>query len=322
MAWLQTSPIFKQCSGYSDVPGHWKAGPEFEYGFLQFGGSSEPAVVDTDVVVVGSGCGGAVCAKVLAEAGYRVLVVDKGYYYPPSQLPMPQEPGSRFLYESGGVLASADSSINILAGACWGGGGTVNWSVSLQTQDYVRQEWARKHGLAFFASQDFQACLDRVCEFMGVSEDGVRQSHRGQVLLDGCKKLGYYASPVPLNARGREHRCGRCHLGCASALKQGPAVSWLPAAAKAGANFMEGFHVERVTFDESDSTIVTGVKGKWKSRDARGGVSGLLEERVTRDVVVKAKKVIVSCGALWSPLVLLKSGLKVSSRPSRCLSDD
>jgi choline dehydrogenase-like flavoprotein len=174
---------------------------------VQFEKDPCPATVETDVVIVGSGCGGAVCAKILAEAGHRVLVVDKGYYYPPTQLPMPQEQGARFLFENGGFLNSADSSINVVAGSCWGGGGSVNWSVSLQTQGYCRREWSQQHGLPFFETQEFQDCLDRVCDFMGVSDQGVRQTHRGQVLLDGSKKLGYHASPLPQNSGGREHWC-------------------------------------------------------------------------------------------------------------------
>lgn len=41
------------------------------------------------------------------------------------------------------------------------------------------------------------------------------------------------------------------------------------------------------------------------------GVDGPESDRTVRKVIVKAKKVIVSCGALWSPILLLQSGLKV-----------
>jgi len=312
-AWGQTSPLLKQISGYSDVPRDWEPVPHLGCSFLQFGESPDPAVVETDVVIVGSGCGGAVCAKVLAEAGHGVVVVDKGYFFPAAQLPMPQEAAYQHLFENEGVINSADSSATVIAGSCWGGGGAVNWSVSLQTQGFVRREWARKHGLPFFESQAFQDCLDRVCAVMGATTDGLRQSHRGQALLDGCRRLGYHAEPTPQISAGQDHPCGHCHLGCGSRRKRGTNVTWLPAAADAGARFIEGMQAE-LTFDDGPEKRASGIRGTWVARDGDGGVSGPLDRRRTREVVVKAKKVIVSCGSLWSPLVLMKGGIKVSER--------
>jgi choline dehydrogenase-like flavoprotein len=166
--------------GFTDYPSDYRPAPDFDFKFLEFSPNEKPAVIDTDVVIVGSGCGGAVCAKVLAEAGHRVLVVDKGYYFPPTQLPMDQESGSRYMFDGQGVLSNDDNCLNILAGSCWGGGGTVNWSVSLQPQDFVRREWAAQ-GLSFFESTEYQECLDRVCDFMGVSDRYIRHSHGGRV---------------------------------------------------------------------------------------------------------------------------------------------
>ncbi|KAK3939899.1 hypothetical protein QBC46DRAFT_449951 [Diplogelasinospora grovesii] len=312
-AWLQTSPLFRQVGGFDEVPPNWKAGPAEDFEFLQFPSGQSEAVLETDVVIVGSGCGGGVCAKVLAEAGHRVVVVDKGHYFPPSQLPMPQDQGAHYMFENNGVIASSDSAVNVIAGSCWGGGGSVNWSVCLQTQGFVRREWAEEHGLPFFETNEFQECLDRVCGFMGAgeSDNSIQHSHRSQVLLDGSRKLGWHAKVCPQNTRGKEHPCGHCHLGCGSAEKQGPAVSWLPAAAKTGrAKFVEGFSVDKVTWREnSGKKRAAGIVGTWTSRDANGGVSGPDEERTTRRVRIKAKKVIVSAGSLNSPLVLLRSGL-------------
>ncbi|KAK1595320.1 GMC oxidoreductase [Colletotrichum navitas] len=307
---VQTSPLFSELTGYTDMPESQKHGEGFDFNFMQFEASDAPAVLETDIVIVGSGCGGAVAAKVLAEQGHKVLIVDKSYHYPPSQLPMAQDTGCQFLYENGGVVTSDDGSLNILAGSCWGGGGTVNWSVSLQTQGFVRQEWSEQRGLSFFTSPQFQNCLDRVCDFMGVTTDGVRHNHRNKVLLDGARKLGWHAVTAPQNTGGADHYCGQCHLGCGSTGKQGTTVSWLPAAAASGAKFIEGFEVEKVNFDESSgSKRATGVVGKWVSRGADGSTSAPLDQRITREVIIKAKKVIVAAGSVSSPLVLLRSGL-------------
>lgn len=327
--WVQTSPLFRELSGYVDVPDDYEEKKKAaaaaaedrhppEYVFKQFATSTasnngkQPAVVETDVVIVGSGCGGGVCARVLAEAGHRVLVVEKGYYFPPSQLPMRSDTAETNLYLNRGIISTDDNSISAVAGSVWGGGGSVNWGVSLQTPDYIRQDWALKRGLKFFGTPQFQESLDRVCDFMGVSDKHVRQNHRGQALLDGAAKLGWKAKVTPHNSGGRDHHCGHCHLGCGSGGKQGPAVSWLPAAAKAGAEFVEGFEVDRIDFEDfASGKKASGVTGTWVSRDANGGNSGPLHEREVREVVIKAKRVIVAGGTLSSPFLLQRSGLGV-----------
>jgi choline dehydrogenase-like flavoprotein len=312
--WLKTSPTFHKVSGFPKVPNHYKPGQHSQYEFIKFPAGEGPEVIETDVVIVGSGCGGAVCAKNLAEAGHRVLVVEKSYYYPPSQLPMSEVEGGVHLFDNGGAEQTDDASMTIIAGSTWGGGGTVNWSASLQTQGFVRKEWAQDRGLTFFETAEFQTCLDRVCHRMGVSAEHIRHNHGNEAILEGSRKLGYHAKAVPQNTGGTEHYCGHCTLGCGAAQKQGPVQSWLPDAAKAGATFVEGFKVDHIMFDESSGNKrATGVKGVWTSRNSRNGVDGPISDRTVREVIVKAKKVIVSCGTLWSPVVLMNSGLKVSA---------
>ncbi|KAI1743711.1 GMC oxidoreductase [Xylaria scruposa] len=310
IAFAQLDPLFRELNDYTDSIKDYKPGPTFDYKFMQFPAADEPATVDVDVVIVGSGCGGGVCAKILAEAGHDVLVVDKGYYFPPSQLPMTAEAANEFLFEGKVPIQTDDRCMAILAGSSWGGGGTINWSVSLQPQGFVREEWAAA-GLDFFTTQEFQNSLDRVCSTMGVSDQHIRHNHGARVLLDGARKLGWHAKPCPQNTNGAEHYCGRCHHGCGAGEKQGPAVCWLPAASRAGARFIEGMEVTKIKFDKKKgSNTAVGIVGKWTSRDEDGGLQRPESERVQRIVKVKAKKVIVSCGTLQSPLLLMRSGLK------------
>ncbi|KAI2637294.1 GMC oxidoreductase [Xylaria nigripes] len=309
-AFTQVNPLFRELSDFTDDVEDYKPGPTFDYKFLQFPPGDEPAVLDIDVVIVGSGCGGGVCAKVLAEAGHSVLVVDKGYYFPPSQLPMTTASAYEYLFEGSSAFMTDDQSLIIVAGSNWGGGGTINWSVSLQPQGFVRQEWADA-GLDFFMTQEFQNCLERVCSVMGVSDENIRHNHGARVILDGARKLGWHAQACPQNTNGAEHYCGKCQLGCGSGEKQGPAVCWLPAASRAGARFIEGMEISKILFDEnSGAKIAVGIEGKWTSRGTDGSLHRPASERIQRNIRVKAKKVIVSAGTLSSPLLLMRSGLK------------
>ncbi|KXG49184.1 Alcohol dehydrogenase, long-chain fatty [Penicillium griseofulvum] len=308
--WVSSSPTIGPVLGFPRIPVHGQPADGFQYEFLQFTPGDKPETIETDVVIVGSGCGGSVAAKNLAEAGLRVLVVEKSYSYPTDTFPMTPSDGFTNMFENGGAVSTDDGSMAVLAGSTWGGGGTINWSASLQTQGYVRQEWADT-GLPFFTSLDFQKSLDRVCERMGVNEDHVEHNRQNRVILDGARKLGYAAKTVPQNTGHGKHYCGYCTLGCASGGKKGPTESFLMDAAQAGAKFMEGFCAEKVLFTNvKGRKVASGVKGTWKSRDSYLGLSGT--QAVERKVIIKAKKVVVSAGTLQSPLLLLRSGLKNS----------
>ncbi|KAH8731605.1 long chain fatty alcohol oxidase [Phaeosphaeriaceae sp. PMI808] len=306
--WVKTSPSLRRILGVPRVPVGMKPGQGYEYAFIQIPPGPRPEVIETDVLIVGSGCGGGVSAKNLAEAGHRVLVVEKGFHWTPDHFPMEEGDGWNHLFMNGAFMSSDDNSVNIVAGESWGGGGTVNWSASLQTQGYVRREWASR-GLPFFTSAAFQDSLDRVCDRMGVSAEYVRQNPANAMLLEGARKLGWSHKPVPQNTGKKEHYCGHCTFGCGSCEKQGPAVSFLPDAARAGANFLEGFHAKKIIFSsESGKKTATGVLGTWTSRDANGGMAGT--PVTTRKVVINAKRIIISAGTMQSPLLLLRSGLK------------
>ncbi|GAB1317829.1 Long-chain-alcohol oxidase [Madurella fahalii] len=315
LAFVRSSATFCPLTDFTPVPAAWVAdgGFNYQYEFLQFSPAAAvaaapaaaPAVeVAADVVIVGSGCGaGVVANRVAREFGpaVKVLVLEKGRHFDASHYPLSQATGLGSLFEAGGVIEADDGSTTVTAGATFGGGGTVNWSASLQTQDFVRKEWARGGSLPFFEGAEFQKCLDRVWEAMGCSGDRLTPNHANRVLLDGAEKLGYHAKIVPQNCGTSEHDCGYCTLGCWRGEKKGPVNGWFPEAAANGVQFVEGIQVDRVLFErKKGKKVARGVKGVWAPRD--GGA--------TVEVVIRAKKVIVSCGTLWSPIVLMNSGLK------------
>ncbi|KAI9690247.1 MAG: hypothetical protein M1822_009208 [Bathelium mastoideum] len=314
--WARTSPTLSRILAYPRTPVHGTPGKGFDFAFLQIPPAQPskdgPEIIETDIVTVGSGCGAAVAAKNLSEAGHKVIVVDKAYHWPPEHLPMSEENAAVQLFMQGGTIISDDTMMNVIAGSAWGGGGTINWSASLQTQGFVRNEWSQPpHNLSFFTSAAFQDSLDRVCERMGVTADGIRHNKTNQVILDGARKLGWAVKEVPQNCGGENdrHYCGYCTLGCGSCGKKGTTETFLPDAAKAGAVFVEGFDAREVIFEKRNGQkTATGIKGIWVSRDSNRGVSG--KDKTTREVTIKAKKVVVSAGTLQSPLLLLRSGLR------------
>ncbi|KAI5305715.1 hypothetical protein KEM56_003526 [Ascosphaera pollenicola] len=306
--WVTCSPTLLKVLGLPRVPFNYKPPAEdYPFEFIQLPPGQDVEVIETDVVIVGSGCGGGVTAKNLSEAGHRVIVVDKAYHFSNKHYPMTTSQANEHLFASGGADISDDNSILVISGQTWGGGGVVNWGASLQTQAFVRQEWADE-GLSLFTSAEYQASMDRVWRFMGCSTDAVEHNHSNRVTLEGARKLGYKADPVALNTRLQPHYDGYTSTGCASGAKQSPAVLWLPEAAKSGAQFFEGFDVREILFHDKSKTKAKGVRGVWRSRDETHGVVGA--PLVERQVEIRAKRVVVSCGTMTTPLLLLRSGLR------------
>lgn len=50
-------------------------------------------------------------------------------------------------------IASEELSIQMLAGACVGGGTTINWTASFRTPKHVLHEWVQRFKLTSFQSE-------------------------------------------------------------------------------------------------------------------------------------------------------------------------
>lgn len=256
--------------------------------------------LDFDVVIVGSGCGGAVVAAELAQAGQRVLVLEKAAYAPRAGMTgLEGEAFGRF-YEMGGLVVSQDTGVTVLAGSAFGGGSTVNWACSLRTPEHVRQEWAKEYGLSRIATDEFGQSLDAVCSRIRVTADGVSHSRNNRLLMEGCSRCGYSVDVAPQNmadvspnAPGANFIC----FGDRYGLKQSMTETFLrdAAGAEAPAQFLDHCSVRRVLHE---SGVARGVEADVIGADGKAC-----------HVEVRARAVVVSCGSINSPALLLRSKL-------------
>lgn len=102
--WVKSSPTIYTLLNFPYVPVHMKPGKTFEFEFIQIPPGSSAEIIETDVIIVGSGCGSAVSARNIAEAGQRVLVVDKAYHWPAEHLPMKESEGWNHMFMGGGAM--------------------------------------------------------------------------------------------------------------------------------------------------------------------------------------------------------------------------
>lgn len=253
-----------------------------------------------DAVVIGSGCGGGVVAGELAAAGHSVLVLEKAEYFQRSRLTGEEEQAFGF-FDQGGSLYTEDKTMAVLGASAFGGGTLVNWACCLKPPLELRKQWATEFGLEQFVGEGFEASLDAIWKRLSVkSGDDISHNRSNQLLLDGCKKLGYLAGPAGQNMADTSPfppGAGFINNGDRYGLKQSMLETYLRDAATAEkpAQFLDRCFVEKVLHEKG---VAVGVRARVTGSDG-----------ATHMVTVKAPVVVVSGGSLQSPLLLARSGM-------------
>jgi choline dehydrogenase-like flavoprotein len=250
-------------------------------------------------------------AGVLAKAGHKVIVLEKGGYQSEADYAGREFEAFRSMYENAGILTSEDLGVVVLAGSTLGGGTTINWAASFRTPEYVLEEWEREHHLTGLTGPEFQTALDAVCQRAHVDTDESFFNPQNQALNNGCVKLGYHVGVIPRNVEGCGD-CGWCCFGCPNGAKQGTLKTWLQDAADAGAELVVNCRVDKVLIENGQAVGVTAtINGlqpafagvRQAHPTAQGAVSG-------HSLTVRARCVVVAAGALHSPALLLRSGIE------------
>jgi choline dehydrogenase-like flavoprotein len=257
----------------------------------------EAATLTADVCVVGSGAGGGVLAAELQRAGSSVVVLEMGSYRNEADFHQLELPGMFDLYLGGGLAASEDGSIAILAGSTLGGGTVVNYMNCIRTPDHIRREWAAM-GVTGIDEPDYERHIDAIWQRLAVNDTATSQNRTHKRLIAACDELGYPHRPLTRNsdvACEDPGTCGYCFVGCQKGCKQSTLKTFLQDASDAGARFVVGARAERILTEHGRAS---GVQATVTNEDGS-----------TTTLTVSAPTVVVAAGAIESPALLLRSGI-------------
>src|SRR4029077_5109244 len=251
-----------------------------------------------DVVVVGSGAGGAAAAKELAEAGLKVIVLEEGEHFDRRDFTGPPPERLRRFYRGNGLTFTIGvPTISLPIGRGVGGSTLINSGTCFRTPDFVLDSWGMD-------GAELDPLFAGVEETLNVGPVGADiMGANGEVMEKGRRELGYSGGPIRRNARGC-HGSGVCAFGCPLDAKLGMHVSYLPLAVHAGARIISGCRVEGLVIENG------------RAAGVRGSIVDPGSGAVQRDArfEVRANHVILAAGAIYTPALLQRQRLANSSR--------
>lgn len=256
--------------------------------------------LSAEVCVIGSGGGGAVVAKELAEAGRDVVVLEQGGHYTKEHFTQREDEMMPLLFEEMGQRATADQSIVILQGRNIGGSTVHNLCYCFRTPAPILEKWKREDGLRDMSFEDMRPSFERVERMLKVKPIEPHEVNPlNNKIREGCEKLGYHGFVTNHN-RENCTQSGFCILGCPFDAKQSMLITYVPAADAAGARIYANCAVRRIMTETGRARRVEG-----DVVDEAGRVRGHFK--------VHARVVVLCAGAINSPEILLRSGIANSS---------
>ncbi|WP_314649821.1 GMC family oxidoreductase [uncultured Microbacterium sp.] len=280
---------------------------------------------EVDVVVVGTGAGGAPLLARLAERGLRVVAIEAGPNHDPAEY-TPDEidatainwMSSRF---SGGEAPTAFGPNNSGFGV---GGGTVHWGaftprpdardLRLRTETGLGADWPVDH-------DELTRYVAEVEKYIGVSgptpypwdpsrtylTPPPQRNAAADIMARGAAALGIRATdgPTAILTRdrdqphhGRRHattNVGSIHQGERHGAKATTAITYLPAAVAHGAEIRPDAVVHTI------------------ERDATGRVTAVVYREDEKDHRQRCAALVLAGGGIETPRLLLHNGLANSS---------
>jgi choline dehydrogenase-like flavoprotein len=262
-----------------------------------------------DVVVVGSGAGGGVVAGELAQRGRKVILLEAGPHLTAADFVRWESKAAHDFWwplRMAMVDGGAGGVIPILGGRCVGGTTTMNTKVAFRAHDFEFDKWHDATGLLGddgkpFGTETLGPHYERVERTLGVRERA-DWPECVRTIDAGFRELGHELEPVDSYTDVNCMKCGSCLQGCPTNAGKSTMNTYIHSATAVGKlDLRADSPVERVLFADSGGLEATGVE----YRDSEGELH-----------TIEAGAVVVAAGALNTPQILIRSGLREAAGDS------
>ncbi|MEO1045391.1 MAG: GMC family oxidoreductase N-terminal domain-containing protein [Pseudomonadota bacterium] len=284
---------------------------------------SSTAPDSAEVIVIGSGAGGAVAAANLAASGYQVLIVEAGEHFPASRITTHEKIMSSNLYRDGAIQTTRNRDIIVFQGQVVGGSPVINNGISLRVKQDGLIHPQANDVLATWSSlgapvseADLTTSYARIENRLDIAPIVERLGrNNGNHLIRGWNAFKA-TSTDPLDANAplawfsknwgayaTDRACvsaGYCNTGCPYGRKNAPPETWLADATSAAVP-------ARIVTAAEVTEILWGGRNGSGERIAKAVAVTFRDG--TRKTIHASRGVVVAAGTIASSNILDASGI-------------
>jgi choline dehydrogenase-like flavoprotein len=239
-------------------------------------------IFDCDVLVIGSGPGGAVTAHELVIKGVDVLMLEEGPISKPSQ-DITSARGLQKYWRSNGLTAALGGTpIAYAEGRCVGGGSEINSAIIQRTPSNLLDQWANDYYIRDFSGATLTSYYDKAFRHIDAKKNSKPYNPLSKIIISGAAAMNWQVSSLERadDADG----------------KRSMSQTLLKKATAQGLRIISECRVEKIYLKGSN-----GYSAKAIALDAQG-------QKLT--ITIHFKHVFLAAGAVHTPSLLLRSGIK------------
>jgi choline dehydrogenase-like flavoprotein len=264
------------------------------------------AVESTDVLVIGSGFGGAIAAYHLAAGGARVVVLERGPWLNADEFDHDFKLGSSYTRIFDFTIGDG---MSVLSGNCVGGGSVVYFATMPRAPRFVFERHGsigRRMWPEAINRDTLDPWYDRVSEALPVTQqswDAI--PYGGGLWAAACHHAGRTANPAPSAVDVAE--CVNCNwmaAGCKFDAKKSLLLNYLPGALEHGAEIRPLHEVQHLSRNDDGSYRV-----HYRIVDGE-------DYRILHDEgAIDAQIVVLAAGTAATPVILQRSEATLGTMP-------
>jgi choline dehydrogenase-like flavoprotein len=254
-----------------------------------------PTTLSCDVLVIGSGAGGACVAATLAEGNVDVLVLEEGPYVAADDAPVDLTDSMPTMWRGGGLTAALGTTpIAFAEGRCAGGGTEINSAIFQPASDEIIGRWARANHLSDLTPPALAPYYARAAAAVHASPTTGTAGPPTALLQRAADAMRWRTAPLERARRDGPQTRHRLS-GMADGLKQSMTLTLLPRALARAGRLLTGCRVDRLI---RRGRRIVGARASAVGGDGR-----------RHAVEISASTVFVCAGTTQTPALLQRSGL-------------